>query len=96
MTTQKDMLDKFAQGNAARSRIIERAMEDIAKRAATSSNTQDQIVGWAKVASIAQYDSEIEQQEIANLIKVAESPMFSADDRHEAARRVSIMLGLNE
>lgn len=48
------------------------------------------------VASLALWDEENDQQEIANLIAVANSDHFGVEIRHEAGRRVIIMLEIGD
>lgn len=48
------------------------------------------------VAVLALWDEENDQKEIANLIAVANSDHFGEEIRHEAGRRVIIMLELEE
>ncbi len=50
----------------------------------------------ADIATVAAWDQENDQREIANLIAVANSDSFDMDYRREAARRVATMLELDE
>lgn len=95
MTTSRENLERFAEGNAARAVIIEEMLDGITMLIG-SEDESVAVTAMDSVASIALWDLEVEQREIANLIAVANSALLDPIMRADAERRIATMLGLSE
>jgi len=96
MTTTKENLAQFAEGNATRGEYMTKLF-DMLNSIATESHDLETVAFAAQAAAdIALWDSEIEQKEIRNLLAVVESPQYTQMHRDRARDRVLIMLGLSE
>lgn len=97
MTTSKDMLEGFAEGNTQRGKLLTELFNTLFDIVMRPGEDPDVVTFAAQgAADIALHDSETEQREVANLIAVANSSLLTVAQRREAERRIAIMLGLNE
>lgn len=96
MTTTKENLAQFAEGNATRGEYMTKLFDMLSTIATEVEDADTATLAAQAAAEIALWDSEIEQKEIANLLAVVESPQYTQMHRDRARDRVLIMLGLTE
>lgn len=92
---KKEILARYAELSNNRNEVASASANALTRIATDGDLTTSELAGvHSDIIFMASYDEENDQREIANLIAVANSDLFSDEDRSVARERVVIMLEL--